>query len=518
MALALGCGAVRVPASVGAAATAATRDVDVSDVARDHVAYTLAPVIEHGDVVALAVELRYHLDASGRSSLQLPERWASENELWRFVDDLRVDGAQIVATPSPAQRELQGPADAAVVVRYRVRSAYDAEPTAADGQPFAPIVRPRWFYAFGHALFAVPAERLEAEGGTVSFAWSGAPDGFGFASDLEQLDAHAGLPAMLDAVAMGGHELRVFAGTGADPSVRVAVLGAFDFDLPTFAALAREVITAERDFWDDHGAPFLVMLTAMLPAEGHQSLGGTGLGDGFSLIMGSDTPLPPVRHLLAHEYFHTWNPTRLGGTDPAVDEMVGKWFAEGFTEYYTWRLLLRAGIYTLEDFVAEWNAALIEYAASPVRTEPNARVLTDYWTNPDVGRLPYRRGPLLAALWQQRLHAATGGQRSLDDVLLRMRDRVREPSPTAAAPDASVLFPAVYRELGGPDLASDLARHVDRGEPIELPPDVFGDCVRVQTQEVTTRNGALVRAQQLVLEVGPDPRARASCVRTLAGG
>lgn len=487
----------------------------------DHVAYALAPVIDDGNVVALAVELRYRLDADGRSTLQLPEHWASENELWRYVDALRIDGAATVATSNPAQRELRGPAHGAVVVSYRVRSAYDHEPSAADGQPFAPIVRPRWFYAFGHALFAVPGERLEGDTRTtVSFTWSGAPAGFGFASDLEQLDADAGLDAMLDAVAMGGHDLHMIPAPDGDAegaSVRVAVLGDFDFRTDAFAALARHVIAAERDFWSDHGAPFLVMLTAMTPATGRRSLGGTGLGDGFTLIMGSDTPLDPVRHLLGHEYFHTWNPAQLGGTDPAVGEMVGKWFSEGFTEYFTWRLLLRADVYGIEDFILAWNDALIEYAASPVRTEPNARVVADYWTNPDVGRLPYRRGALLAALWAHRLRIATGGQRSLDDVLLRMRERVREAAPGAALPDASVAFVEAYRELGGPDLTEDLARYVERGEPIHLPPDVFGGCVRVLMSGDIDREGPPLHALQLALTGPLHGSARDDCKRELAG-
>jgi predicted metalloprotease with PDZ domain len=163
----------------------------------------------------------------------------------------------------------------------------------------------------------------------------------------------------------------------------------------------------------------------------------------------------------------------------ALGACVGaeKWFTEGFTEFYTWRLLLRAGLYTLEEFIDDWNAALLEYDTSPVRGEPNARIVEDYWNDKAVGRLPYRRGPLLAAIWDQRLRAATGGARDLDDVVLAMRAQAREGNQLAR--DAASSFAPTYHALGGPDLGPDLAKYVEQGAAIDLPADVFGPCIEV---------------------------------------
>lgn len=44
---------------------------------------------------------------------------------------------------------------------------------------------------------------------------------------------------------------------------------------------------------------------------------------------------------------------------------------------------------------------------------------------------------------------------------------------------ADLLFPDVARRLTGVDLSGDIARYVDRGEPIELPRDLFGPCAAV---------------------------------------
>lgn len=448
------------------------------------VEYRLSPVLEGGRLVALAVEIHLRAGPSGATRLVLPDTWADASELWRFVKDLEVVGATSVVEDGPVVRVIAAPAGAPLVVRYRVTSAYDHDPTSDDGQPFAPIIRPTFFNVFGEALFAVPEGH---EDDPARFAWTGAPAGFGFASDLEHLAA--GRPGVvgdvLESIVLGGPGLKVHTRPDGGGQLRVATLGEYGFGEAAFIDLALDVIAAQRAFWGDHGAPFLVAMTALQAIPGSMSTGGTGRSDAFALTVSQDAPLDRLRHILAHEYFHTWNPRMLGAQAEGADEMTGKWFSEGFTEFYAWRLLLRADIYTLEDFVAAWNAALREYDTSPVRAEPNARVVAEYWTDQAVGRLPYRRGPLLAALWEQRLRAATAGARDLDDVMLAMRDHVRAAGERKQA-DAAALFPSTYRALGGPDLAADLERFVTRGEPIVLPTDVFGDCVRVVVQRRRT--------------------------------
>lgn len=465
-----------------AASTPAPTAATSTPAAAETVDYQLSPVLVAGRLTALAVEIRLRGDPSGLTRLKLPDTWADARDLHRYVRDFTVEGADTVTAENDALRLVHAPAGAPLVVRYKVVSAFDRDPTANDRQPFAPIVRPDWFYGFGEALFAVPEGREDVR---ASFGWSGAPEGFGFASDLEHLaGARPGVVGdVMESIVIGGPGLKLRARADGGGQIRVAIIGEYGFAEEAFMTLALAVIAAQRDFWGDHGAPFLIVMAPLEPVTGSQSLGGTGRTDAFALTVTRDSPIEPLRHLLAHEYFHTWNPRELGAEHEDT-EMPGKWFAEGFTEFYTWRLLLRAGLYSLEDFIAEWNAALLEYGTSPVRTEPNTRIALDYWNDQDVGKLPYRRGPLLAAIWEQRLRQATAGARDLDDVLLTMRDEVRAATDRARIPDAAALFPTTYQRLGGDDLGhrlgDDLERFIVRGEAIDLPADVFGECIRVQ--------------------------------------
>lgn len=454
------------PARPAAAATETPQEVE----------YTLGPVREQGLLVALAVEVRWHAPRSGTSRLALPEQWADARELWRHLEGFAVEGATAVKEDGPVVREITASPGAPLVARYRVRSAYAQEPSASDGQPFAPVVRPTWFHAFGEALFAVPDDAFDAP---ASFRWTGGAD-LPIATDLEHFTGgRAGVVGdVLESVVIGGEKLRVHELPA--EKLRVAILGEYSFTPAAFIELALAVVTSQREFWGDHGEPFLITMAPLTRVVGSLSLGGTGRSDAFVLQLSEDAALPSMRHLLAHEYFHTWNPRRLGVEEEGVPEGGDKWFSEGFTEFYTWRLLLRSGLYSLADFVADWNAALLEYDTSPARSEPNSRIIADYWNDRAVGRLPYRRGPLLAAIWDARLRAATSGAHDLDDVLLAMREQVRaEPQARIAAGQR---FLAAYKQQGGPDLADDFKKYVEQGAPIELPADVFGACVRVESR------------------------------------
>lgn len=514
--------ATATPAGATAPATPAPIPQDV--------AYQLSPVLSAaGELTALAVEMKLRGDADGSTRLRLPERWAAAAELWRNVSELQIQGAYDVTDDGPAVRVIQAAPNAPLTVRYRVVSGYAGAPKSTVGQPFLPIVRPGWFYAFGHALFA-EIEGRQAQ--PVRFAWS-APAGFPFASDLQHLQAQpaATLEGLLDSIAVGGREVTVH--TLGEGALRLGVAGRYGFSHGDFLSLAESVLSAQRTFFAEGKARpedrFVIALSPLERVAGHSSIGGSGVGDAFALSISEDTQLEALRPLLSHEYFHTWNPRRLGGPDTAETEYSGKWFSEGFTDFYTQRLLMRTGRYTLEDFITAWNQTLLAYATSPVRTAPNQRIVADYWRDPAVNKLPYHRGQLLAALWDHQLRQATGGAKDLDDALLAMKARV-DAAPAAARaamPPAAALFASAYRAAGGPDLGEDLARFVERGEAIELPEDAFGGCVEVKARPLID---AERKAAPAAASVQPAPTvqylelprvlptaARDACIASLGG-
>lgn len=477
------------------------------------VAYVLSPVLENGSLAALNVAVSFNGNPSGTTILRWPIEWAGDKEVGRWARDIRVDGATSVSEGPNGTRTIKSRPGAALTVRYRIVSAFDRDPDVINSRQSLPVIRPTWFYAVGEAVFAGIEDRDDA---TATFAWTGAPPGFGFASDLEHLAGPGRAPLrpgtvgdVQESIVIGGRDLRVSGDARSGSGVRIATIGRFDFAQPAFAKLAEDVIASQRAFWGVRGRlPFLVAMTPLKPKLGSISFSGTGRSDAFALWVGENSPLELLGYLLAHEYFHSWNPRQLGGLPDGDAQIAQYWFSEGFTDFYTRRLLVRAGLNSPQQFANAWNEALAAYAISPFQTATNASAAKLFWTEPVAEKLPYQRGAMLAAIWDARLRRQSAGKLSLDDVLRKQRRDPRTRLRGHGAPEgkwsAATLFPQTAASFGL-NVAADIAKHVDAGAALLLPADAFGPCAKVDT---STRRA---------FERGWDPDATAAADSVVTG-
>ena len=478
--------------------------------------YTLAPEMAGDAIVALRVIARFAGDRSGVTRFDWADSWAGEKRLGQWARGLTVDGAALSEPAPHGGRIIHALPGAPLTVSYRIVSAYAADPTAADSRQASPVVRPSWFFAVGEALFAVPEGRSAS---AARFTWAGPPR-LGFASDLDHPRARPGQLAKTvadinESVVIGGRDLRVTRVEAGGAPLHVATIGRYGFDIGAFETLAQRIVAAERGFWRerDH-QPFLIAMVPVAPAPNRLSYGGTGRTDAFALWMDPGVALPGLAWLLAHEYFHSWNYRQLGTMAEGDAEPLSYWMSEGFTDFYARRLMLRAGQLTPQQFADSWNETLLAYAVSPWRDAPDARVAAVVWTDRQAEKLPYQRGAMLAAIWDRRLAVASRGRENLDAVL---RDQRRRVAGIAQPPLLTALFPAVAHEHGL-DVRADIARYIDRGATIVLPPDTFGRCavVRTVTRPVFARGwdgAATAKAGNVVNGLDPASPAYAAGLR-----
>ncbi|WP_420126150.1 M61 family peptidase [Longimicrobium sp.] len=461
--------AVAVPVVACAGGAAAQVDSPVS--------YTVAPVMEGAALRALAVEIRFAGDADGETRLDLPGQWAGTDSLWKQVDEVRVQGAASVREAGAEARIITHAPGAALAVRYRVRSPYTEEP-GFGYEKALPVILPGWFFFHGEGVFAAPEGREDAP---ARFAWSGFPAGWKMASDLDHLaGARPGtVTDVVQSVAIGAPDLTLVRREIGGAPLQVAIRGEWDFAPEAFTEAVIGVVQAENAFWGDAGRPFVVPMASMGPSAPGLSYTGTGRGDAFSVASTAGFPLGDASRFLAHEYMHTWIGEEIGGSPD--DAASAFWITEGFTDFYAGRVLLRAGLWTPAEYVAELNRVLMRNANSPARAIPNAAIGEKFWTDNNVQQLPYDRGHLLALLLDHRIRAHTGGRADMDDVMLAQRALARRNTQAQTPVDAAALFPIVARQELGMDLGAELARHVERGEPVSLPADLFGGCARVGT-------------------------------------
>lgn len=454
---------------IQAIAAAAAALFCASAAAPPRIDYTLTPIMEDGALGAVQIDLRFRGEADGESDLRLPDSWGGQDELWRSIQGLEIiSGASAIRTGEAANmRILTHRPNARIHVRYRVIQDWDGVPRAEIGNVYRPTIQPTYFHLIGNAFMATPgAASLDTR---VRFTVRDLPRGWSYASDLEHPDLR--LTEVWSSIVVAG-DFRILR----DPlsQVRVAIRGEWSFTDADFLSRAANILSSERGFWGDEATPYLVTVLHLDGPEGWISVGGTGLEDAFAFFATPNAQADPIVRTLAHESFHTWISSQVGGL-PNDDQALQYWLSEGFTDFYTARLLVRGGQWTADQYAADLNDALRAYAQSPARTASNAQVLANFWSDRDTQRLPYQRGRFLAMMWDARLRAAG---HSMDDVVHDMRRRARNGDQYAVE-----TFVAAAPGFGL-DLGSDIEGYVDQGAAILLPEDVIAPCGRILTRDV----------------------------------
>ena len=432
--------------------------------------YVLSPQIQGGDLTALDVELRFHVDGKGMARLDLPDHWGGGEHLYDHLEGLSLAGATRVETPEPQTRLIHAKPYALITVRYRIKANLKAGQWPDADHQSEPAVGPAYFHLFGQSTFATVDGR---DDDPATFRWAGA-DGWTFVSALEAMDG-LHVDDIVNSAAIAGKAVHVDALRTAHTNLRIASIGDFGYDLGAFNADIAKVITTEQAFWDDGQRAFVVILSPV--SDVGQFIRGTGEHGAFDMMTTAAVPETMLKTTLAHEYFHTWNPLALGGPEPGG--MSGYWFSEGLTDYYGRKMALRAGIIDLKGFVEAWNDTLGRYAASPVRTAPNSTIATDFWSNPDAGFLAYDRSSALAIQWNRDWH---GKGVTLDRFMLAMRDAAKT-DPAYGQKAFTERAQTVAASLGV-DVGGDIEHHIVLGEPVHLGEDAFGGCLKVVDKDV----------------------------------
>jgi predicted metalloprotease with PDZ domain len=180
-------------------------------------------------------------------------------------------------------------------------------------------------------------------------------------------------------------------------------------------------------------------------------------------------------NLVSHEYFHTWNvkrlrPVELGPFDYENEVYTPSlWVAEGITSYYDRLLVRRAGLCTVDEYLAgdppspgsdsEKTTNDIErLQTTPGRlVQPLEASSVDAWikfyrrdeNTPNTGISYYVKGAVVAFLLDARIRRATEGKKSLDDVMRLAFSRYSGPQGFTSAQ-----FRSVVQEVAGVDLST----------------------------------------------------------------
>lgn len=148
--------------------------------------------------------------------------------------------------------------------------------------------------------------------------------------------------------------------------------------------------------------------------------------------------------LVSHEFFHVWNvkrirPAILGPFDYSREQYTkALWVMEGMTQYYERLWCVRAGVTTAETLLAAY-AELIEREDSRPGRKAMSLEHSSWlaWTKLymadenflNTGISYYSRGAQIGLLLDAKIRKATGGRKSLDDVMRLAFERYGWPKP-----------------------------------------------------------------------------------------
>lgn len=453
----------------------ATASIDAAAIRERHAAkpaieLVVQPLLQNGRYRALEVTLRFSGSATGTTNLNLPSEWGGEKELYRFIHDIQAEGATLLEGGTAAERLLKHKPNALIALKYRVGPAAHGAPREKSGNDYRPVIADSYFHVLGNALLITP----NSVAGRARFELRGLPARDSFASDLEHQEAGRGLTMddLADSVLVGGDFRVLDAGGGA----RLAIRGEWARDDTQWLSSFSRIAQGMRSYWGDRVTPYLVtVLPIAPPVPGAVSIGGTGRADGFALFSTTNVDAATTDQVVAHEIMHTWIPERIGGL-PVRNEALSYWLSEGFTDWASWRALVRSGVWQPVDFVKALNEVVGKYDASIVKNLANIEIPERLWQDAFVQKLPYQRGLLLAIRWDLQIRRATNGRRNFDDVLLRMRVLAANAKRKEVAVE---LLIQAMRDIANLDISQDVRRYVHTGETIPVDTDTFAPCATV---------------------------------------
>ncbi len=222
-----------------------------------------------------------------------------------------------------------------------------------------------------------------------------------------------------------------------------------------------------------------------------ENASGNGVAAPMAFVVGYNARTTPqsVQYLLGHEMTHTWT---------AAD--IGKWYSEGNAVYYQTQLPWRAGLMPIEKRLADINLTAARYYTNDVRAAPDAEVLPKFWSDMRYNVLSYDRGAIYFAVLNGKVRRASGGKRSIDDLIRAMVQLDREEKTITEQTWIDML----QKELGDEGLAIHSGMMT---EGLRLVPesDDYGPCFRRVSAKIPRYD----------LGFGPDEVGRRTVVENL---
>ena len=436
----------------------------------DSITYNISAVIKDS-VPMLKIQATFSANNTGVSKFYYPNsRWGEEN-LQNCLINLAAIGNNkalqitrendtIIITHSKKLKSITMD----YLLKQDKGTGYDFD------YSYRPVIQESYFHVFSANLFVRPTLEKST---TIKIFWKDLSESYkvfnSFGSNQKtQIIKNSSLDDFGAGVFVGG-DYKIHQLSARNKNVSLATLGQWNFlDEKTIVNILNETVNGLDKFWEEKSNDFfaVVLSTVKVNYIGNVSIaGGTGLHQSFDAYCtdNSYTSMDSLVSLFNHELNHQWIGLKI--TNENEEEQY--WFSEGFTTYYTAKLVAKNAINQMDSsfFIKEMNRIIEEHYASKAKNIPNSAITTEtFWGNPDYEKIPYNRGALFAFYLDQKIQKESNSKLGLDDV---MREILREATASGQKLTHPYFIKTVNRFLNE-DIQSDFKRYIEDGDLLPL--------------------------------------------------
>ncbi|GLR20142.1 M1 family aminopeptidase [Portibacter lacus] len=380
--------------------------------------YTITPNLSASQST-IRVQLEVKTNEDGVASLvYFDEAWGEQN-LFNCLQSLEVlnSKADIKIDPETNSIIIKSLPRHLLLIEYVLKQDFDGEANISDY--YRPIINKEYFHLFGHRLFLIPDKIFKSKNkNTIEINWEEVPylvqHNFGTESEGVY---YLTRDELLESVVVGG-DFRRHSVNFNGINLHLLTRGSWkSFDDEELLQKLERIVHVQRDFWNDYSDDIYTVTLLPFDQNGGNYLGGTGLANGFASYCTNSkkSKLENLSSLYYHELMHHWIGGKIRNSSPGEE----LWFSEGFTEYFSMKLILQQNEMTQKEFDQEIQRTYEKLEESPYgKLRNNELSLTT--NNSQIEEIPYQRGLLYAHYLDEKLQAQSDGKTSLKDVMLQI--------------------------------------------------------------------------------------------------
>ncbi|PKA82030.1 M61 glycyl aminopeptidase [Ulvibacter sp. MAR_2010_11] len=185
--------------------------------------------------------------------------------------------------------------------------------------------------------------------------------------------------------------------------VLVVVKGNFGIASQDIFNGVEKIVTLQRDWFGDYEYPFYRVVIN----ERKEIIAGTAVKNQFVCFVKADIDADELNIILSHEMFHNWLPEKIKITHTAdYYGTIYEWFTEGFTTYFAKKILLEAGLLSIEKYIELINKEIQNIGDSQLKNVTSAEIIATIKEGKfysEYKKLAYWRGALIALKWEAEL-------------------------------------------------------------------------------------------------------------------